>query len=103
MSGQPAAVAIEMELGQPARRHVQNLPARADVPEPEHPIPAAAGQHVAAGMKRDHQAVVAVSLERDRLAAGVHVPDPDRVVLEAGRQQVRSSGVPGEVKDVRRD
>ena len=62
------------------------------VPQPEHPIPAAAGQHLATGMERDHQAIVTVALERDRRLAGVDVPDPDRVVLEAGRQEIRFSG-----------
>ena len=51
------------------RRHAQYLLPRTDVPESNHPAPAAAGEQVAVGMKRDHEAVVAIALERRSLAA----------------------------------
>ena len=101
MRRQPRSVASEMEFRHPARRHAQELPPGADVPEPQHAAPAAAGEQLTAGMKRDHQAVVAVSLERANRATRVQVPDSDRVVLEAGRQEIGPARVPGQVEDIR--
>ena len=52
-------------------------------------------------MKRNRQAIGAVSFERDRGLRGVDVPDLDRAVLKAGCQKSRVSRIPGEVKHLR--
>ena len=81
----------------------RNLSARSDVPEPENAGPAPAGERFAVGVERDHEAVVAISLEGDDLAAISHVPDADDIVLAAGREQIRFTRVPGEMQDHRAD
>src|SRR5947209_19798604 len=88
-----------MEFWHPARWHAQELPPRADVPESDHRAPSSAGEQRAARMKGEHQAVVAISPHCESLALCVHIPDSDRVVLDASRQEIGQPWVPGQVKD----
>ena len=54
-------------------------------------------------MKGDLEPAVSNALERNRLAAGSHVPDADHVILDAGRQNIAPARVPREMEDVRPD
>ena len=52
-------------------------------------------------MEGDHKAAVGIAFEGDRLAAGVHVPDTDHVIFDAGGQQIRSCAGSRRVENVR--